>query len=329
MISVPEKVILHPLVLLSVVDHYTRTAHSYTSSKRRVVGLLLGDVSKGEVEVTNSFALPFEEDEKKGSIWFLDHSYLESMYAMFRKVNAREKIIGWYSTGPELKEADLDIHELIGRFCDDPVFVICEVQPKETGLPFKAYFAVDEVKAAGTEKSKKVFLSLATQVGQTEAEEIGVEHLLRDVKDATISTLTTDVAGKLLALKGLQVRLCEMQKYLSAVVDGTLPLNQDIMAQVQEIFNLLPNTSMKSMTEALAVKANDMTEVVYIAALVRSILALHKLIDNKERRVQDEKKKNEAVVAAAAASEASNAEKKGSGAKTEEGAADKKKTEKK
>lgn len=37
-----------------------------------------------------------------------------------------------------------------------------------------------------------------SQVGQTEAEEIGVEHLLRDVKDATISTLATDVSAKLL-----------------------------------------------------------------------------------------------------------------------------------
>ena len=30
-----------------------------------------------------------------------------------------------------------------------------------------------------------------------------MEHLLRDVRDATISTLATDVAGKLLALRGL------------------------------------------------------------------------------------------------------------------------------
>lgn len=35
----------------------------------------------------------------------------------------------------------------------------------------------------------------------------GVEHLLRDVKDATVSTLSTDVAEKLQALKGLKNRL--------------------------------------------------------------------------------------------------------------------------
>lgn len=32
-----------------------------------------------------------------------------------------------------------------------------------------------------------------------------MEHLLRDVKDATLSSLAGDVTSKLLALKGLQV----------------------------------------------------------------------------------------------------------------------------
>lgn len=32
-------------------------------------------------------AVPFEEDDKDPSIWFLDHSYLEIMFRMFKKVN--------------------------------------------------------------------------------------------------------------------------------------------------------------------------------------------------------------------------------------------------
>ncbi len=32
-------------------------------------------------------AVPFEEDDADPSIWFLDHSYLENMLRMFKKVN--------------------------------------------------------------------------------------------------------------------------------------------------------------------------------------------------------------------------------------------------
>lgn len=38
--------------------------------------------------ITNSyFSVPFDEDEKDKSVWFLDHDYLENMYGMFKKVN--------------------------------------------------------------------------------------------------------------------------------------------------------------------------------------------------------------------------------------------------
>lgn len=45
--------VVHPLVLLSVVDHYNRVAKD---TKKRVVGILLGTVSKGVVDITNSYA---------------------------------------------------------------------------------------------------------------------------------------------------------------------------------------------------------------------------------------------------------------------------------
>lgn len=60
-----------------------------------------------------------------------------------------------------------------------------------------------------------------------------MEHLLRNVKDATISTLSTDVSAKLQALKGLKSRLLEIQEYLGLVLDGKLPVNHDILNYLQ------------------------------------------------------------------------------------------------
>lgn len=40
---------------------------------------------------------------------------------MFRKVNAREKPIGFYHTGPTLRSSDLEISELFKRFVPKPV----------------------------------------------------------------------------------------------------------------------------------------------------------------------------------------------------------------
>lgn len=93
--------------------------------------------------------VPFEEDDKDPSVWFLDHNYVESMNDMFKKVNAREKLIGWYHSGPKLRASDLEINELFKRYTPNPLLVIIDVQPKEAGVPTDAYFAVEEIKDVG------------------------------------------------------------------------------------------------------------------------------------------------------------------------------------
>ena len=80
------EVVIHPLVLLSVTDHYNREAKD---TRKRVVGVLLGSRTKNRVDITNSFAVPFEEDLSNPTVWFLDHSFLESMFRMFKKVNSK------------------------------------------------------------------------------------------------------------------------------------------------------------------------------------------------------------------------------------------------
>jgi 26S proteasome regulatory subunit N8 len=89
--------------------------------------------------------VPFEEDEKYPSVWFLDHNFHEAMYDMFRKVNAKEKMVGWYHSGPKLRSSDLQINELFKRYNPNPVLVIIDVKPSDLGLPTSAYYAVEEI----------------------------------------------------------------------------------------------------------------------------------------------------------------------------------------
>ena len=85
--------VVHPLVLLSVADHHARSAAR--SSNKRVVGILLGQDNGKSVNVANSFAVPFEEDEKDPKTWFLDHDYIDGMWGMFKKVNGELSILNW------------------------------------------------------------------------------------------------------------------------------------------------------------------------------------------------------------------------------------------
>ena len=79
------------------------------------------------------------------------------------------------------------IDRLVRRYASKPVMVIIDVKPKELGIPTEAYYAVEEVIEG--QQLQWTFKHFPSEIGATEAEEVGVEHLLRDVKDMTISTL--------------------------------------------------------------------------------------------------------------------------------------------
>lgn len=296
MASRPDVVVVHPLVLLSVVDHYKRVVAK--SKNKRVAGILLGEWNKGALDITNCYAVPFEEDPKEPRVWFLDHIYHENMYGMFRKISAREKVVGWYTTGTKFKPHDIEINELMKKYTANPVLVMIDVEhADELGLPTEAYSSVEEVTRDGS--IVKTFVHIPSTVQAFEPEEIGVEQLLRDIKDVTISTLSTEISQKVNSLKGLVNKMEIIKKYLDDLLENKKQPNIQILYHLQEIFNCLPNMNTDDMVRSLTIKNNDNTLVLYLCSIIRTIIALHNLINNKihnrevEKGVQPENKDKE------------------------------------
>merc|ERR1712039_82423 len=98
------------------------------------------------------------------------------------------------------------------------------------------------------------------------------------------------MGNQLMGLKGLGIKLEEMRKYLQQVIDGKLPMNHQITYQLQDIFNLLPNLTNPDFVKSVNVNTNDQMLVVYTASLIRSIIALHNLINKEAERKESDKK---------------------------------------
>merc|ERR1712039_809756 len=194
-----------------------------------------------------------------------------------------------------IKPSDLSIHELYRRYCPEPVLVVMDVQPKDLELPMEAYYSVQE--QTSDQVFKRTFLHVQSTVGAFEAEEVGVEHLLRDIKNASASTLAVRVGDKISALKSLGIRLKEISVYLQSVVSGKLPMNEEIIFQLQEIFNLLPDQDSEELVRSFAMETNDMMLALYLGSMLRSTVALHNLINNKiknkklKEKPEDKRKK--------------------------------------
>jgi len=93
-----------------------------------------------------------------------------------------------------------------------------------------------------------------------------------------------------MGLKGLNQKLKDMHNYLEKVAMGHLPMNHEITYHLQDIFNLLPDVTNPTFVRSLQVNTNDQMLVMYIATVIRSIIALHNLINNKVANKEAEKK---------------------------------------
>jgi 26S proteasome regulatory subunit N8 len=251
------------------------------------------------------------------------------MLEMFRKVNKKERVVGFYSTGPSIRPNDLRIHDVVQRFTTSTIasiFCIIDVRPDRPELPVTAYKVVEEVSSVsagggnnqtGTSRVQRTFAHLPVKMGAMEAEEVGVEHLLRDINDPTVTTLASLIKSKLSGLSTLTEKLLECHEYLQSVAADPSKANPEITANLQTILNLLPNLNQPDLVQSMIVKTNDMHMAIYLAALIRSVIALHDLINNKIQFGLPMSTDNKGSDAEKVKTKADGEEKKEDGGKTE------------
>lgn len=68
--------------------------------------------------------------------------------------------------------------------------------------------------------------------------------IYRDIKDTTVGTLSQRITNQVHGLKGLNSKLLDIRSYLERVTAGKLPINHQIIYQLQDVFNLLPDVNL-------------------------------------------------------------------------------------
>lgn len=84
----PTNVLMHPVALFTILDHYLRR----TEAQPRVIGTLLGVRTDTTVEVRSAFAVLHSENSEQVAV---DMEYHRTMYELHHKVNSKEVIVGW------------------------------------------------------------------------------------------------------------------------------------------------------------------------------------------------------------------------------------------
>lgn len=61
------------------------------------------------------------------------------MYDLHRKVNGAAVVVGWYSTGPDVTEHSVLIHEYYSREAKNPIHLTVDTTLQDSQMGMKAY----------------------------------------------------------------------------------------------------------------------------------------------------------------------------------------------
>lgn len=240
---------LHPLVLLSIADHKRRS----TSSE--IVGALMGTKENG-IHIKNSFAVPYKKNK------FLDTSYLQEMLDLSKKVN-EEKFLGWYTASPNINGIELM------KFGNDLLFLNLDLEKLNDELPVKIY------RLEGNE-----LVNVSFNIEAEEAEEVGVEHLLRGVRHESLGY------GKVkeirTSLKEYDNRLEMILNKLEALVSisEVEPNNRNSFSISDKNFLFNCQEILKQL-EYINDDISDSEMIRYISSLIKTTIHMDDLVRNK------------------------------------------------
>ncbi|XP_041002733.1 eukaryotic translation initiation factor 3 subunit F-like [Juglans microcarpa x Juglans regia] len=253
---------VHPLVIFNICDCYVRRP----DQAERVIGTLLGSVSSdGTVEIRNSYAVPHNESSDQVA---LDIEYHHNILASHQKVNPKEVIVGWYSTGLGVTGGSALIHEFYSREVPNPVHLTVDTGFRNGQGTIKAY--VSFILSLGDRHLAAQFQEIPLDLRMVEAERVGFDI----VKSRTVDKLPNDLEGMEASMERLLALIDDVHKYVDNVMDGHVAPDNSIGRFLSETVSSLPKLSPSALDKLVNNSLQDNFLLLYLSSITRTQLSL-------------------------------------------------------
>ncbi|KAJ8764058.1 hypothetical protein K2173_004951 [Erythroxylum novogranatense] len=253
---------VHPLVIFNICDCYVRRS----DQAERVIGTLLGSIlPDGTVDICNSYAVP--HNESSGQV-ALDIDYHHNMLLSHQKVNPKEVIVGWYSTGLGVTGGSALIHDFYSREVPSPIHLTVDTGFRNGDTAIKAYVSVNL--SLGENQLAAQFQEIPLDLRMVEAERVGFDIL----KTTTVDKLPNDLEGMETSMQRLLVLIDDIYKYVDDVVEGRALPDNDIGRYLAEAVSSLPILSPQVFDKLVNDNLQDNLLLLYLSSITRTQLSL-------------------------------------------------------
>ena len=261
-----DSVQVHPVVLLSVLDHFSRR----NETQKRVIGTLLGCIKGNVVEVKSCFPIPHNETEDQVAI---DTDYHNTMKQLHEKVHPNEAVVGWYATGSDVNEYSELIHGFYSQQVDCPVHLLVDTNMDNNDMAIKALIS-NQMGPPG-ELSGTLFTPVKCLMHYEDGESVGADllNLAKDQEDGTVDIFNELDHLEMIA-SDLQNKLERLSAYCSSVAQGQISENKEVGKFLMSAVSSIPKIDGAALNQIFNNNIQDILMVVYLSDLVRTQLKL-------------------------------------------------------
>ncbi|VDD83508.1 unnamed protein product [Mesocestoides corti] len=267
-------VLVHPLVILNIAEHWTREKLARDSISTTVHGALLGKHNGREVELFNSFEILLNEDMS------VNLQFFATREGQCKVIYPDLDFVGWYTTGGVITEQDKLFNCQMQDISES--LLILKLNPVEK---FGEHLPVRVYESAVANDAQVLFRQVPFTLVHDAMERIGVDHIARASGSAGSSnetSLTADcLLGNFQAVQMFSKRLHLIRAYVDAVIAGELPPNWARLREIRALLSRLPLTvganddQQSKSRQALLRQANDVCLTALLGGLTQTLYTLH------------------------------------------------------
>jgi translation initiation factor 3 subunit F len=267
-------VIVHPLVLLHVLDHHTRRQEE----TGRVIGTLLGRRDGNTVEVTNCFSVPHAE---RGEEVAIGKDFNKRMLNLHLRSNRRETVVGWYAsaaTGEDAPSLIADTSSLIHEFYatetdeGDPIHLIVDTTLQTNNLAIQAYKSTPIVVQG--ESLGNIFHEIRLSLNSNEPETICLNEMIQNDQPKNGTGVGSSKDELQVSMEKLHSLLDQTLGYVDQVVAGKLPPDSEVGRKLADSLASVPRVRPEVFDRLFQDSLQDLLMVTYLSSITRTQLTI-------------------------------------------------------
>lgn len=278
---------LHPLPILNVSDHLTRTQLQSDRSDIEIYGALIGTQLGKKLEVVNCFEILIDSDGK------VDHGFLKTRREQFQQVFPTLDLLGWYTNAKQPRERDLKIFNQLTESTDvsgpilllyHPASIIQSSSTTNKELPIQIY---EFTQSTGASEGQ-VFVKCTYDVQTSEAERIAVDYVAKPNAGSKESGLVAHLVTQRNAIQMLHHKLDSIVDYLDELMNTNWDsktsqpnrVDHGLLRQISSLVASLPRPDENpSFNNEYMIESNDALLKSYLSSQSKVLSETNQLID--------------------------------------------------